>query len=752
MCSNGKTRILQQFLTEHPVPEASLSFVDDELPRGAGGCLRDAAGQLGDGPFLVLEGRLFIEGDLSELADEHASSGAALTVGVVPAANWSCGEGERALAPTMLKREPTDAKNAPRLKVELARFHKAKGEVEKAKQVYDEVLKESNESIEMKLLAVDLFEEAQPEVVEKRLQEIAAKAPGKEAAAAREALASLYLRRDQREKAVEQFKAIAKADSENAAVRRTLFRMMLDAGERDKAKGFLDEIMRIEGSEPSTAVCDWAEYEILSNGPKAPLETYLKVQEKLEKVCQSTPSARAFIILGDANRLGGRLSEAIRCYQRALQANPRMATVGAVLIGALNEAGRQQEADLELERLAKIAPSSTIVLDLQFDRLRREGGLDGAITVKKRQLDFQPDAGGLIEYAQLLRVKNDVAGAEAALREACKLAPDSPAAVSALASFLRGTERQAEGRKHCDEFVAAHKDKKAAFFTRAQYCRTSGEPTKASDDLRAVLKLDPKDKNAIIALGDISWESGDLKEAMSHYRKAAAMEPPESYARRNLVERLVATGKRPDFDEAQGMAQKLIREEDKRGALADPDIFLLKASLDMQSRETVEQAKKHCRRAMEIAPNLAAPHIMMSLITQAQGDLTKASEEASRALAIEPRSARAIMLSVEVLKRERRFREASVLVDRLPQDSPALALTRADLLAAESGAASAANALSKTIAGLKPDAPASLKVALLLRLARHLEESGDVQQAGTQLRAARQPRPEEHCRSRTPRQ
>ena len=347
---------------------------------------------------------------------------------------------------SILQKEPTDAKNTHRLKIELARYYRGKDEIEKARQAYDDAVKASGESIELKLLGIDLFERPEPDVVGKKLREMADEVPGEDAIPARQALATFYLRQGQREKAIEQLKAIGKADPSSSAPWRRLLRMALDDRDNDQARKYLDRITKIEGSESSQSVCDWAEYEILANGRKAPLETFLKVQERMQKICERTPSARAFIILGDANRLGGRPAEAIRCYQRALDANPRMVTVGAVLIGALSEAGRDQEANAELARLVRIAPSSNVVLDLQFHQRRREGNLAGALEIKKHQLDARPnDPNTLIEYAQLLRINNDAAGAEEALRKAHTLAPDSPAAVSALAFFLRASDKEAEG-------------------------------------------------------------------------------------------------------------------------------------------------------------------------------------------------------------------------------------------------------------------------------------------------------------------
>jgi len=93
VCANGKTHILREhFLGDH-AEHVSLEFYDDELPRGPAGCVRDAADSLGDGPLLVFEAGLFLDGDIGQLIEDHRRNGSALTVGAVPARDWNRGDG-----------------------------------------------------------------------------------------------------------------------------------------------------------------------------------------------------------------------------------------------------------------------------------------------------------------------------------------------------------------------------------------------------------------------------------------------------------------------------------------------------------------------------------------------------------------------------------------------------------------------------------------------------------------------------------
>jgi len=99
VCANGSTELLKSYFTRHPTTGPQFRFYNDTFPRGTAGCVHDVLGYCGSSTFLVLEGGLVLEGDLTNLLAEHRSSGAALTVGVVPARLRPAGPTANALSP-----------------------------------------------------------------------------------------------------------------------------------------------------------------------------------------------------------------------------------------------------------------------------------------------------------------------------------------------------------------------------------------------------------------------------------------------------------------------------------------------------------------------------------------------------------------------------------------------------------------------------------------------------------------------------
>jgi NDP-sugar pyrophosphorylase family protein len=80
VCGNRQTRPLHA-LARHILSEMTYSYVEDSMPRGAAGCVRDAADGDQSDTFVVTDGSAVPNGvDLRELLERHQASGADATV------------------------------------------------------------------------------------------------------------------------------------------------------------------------------------------------------------------------------------------------------------------------------------------------------------------------------------------------------------------------------------------------------------------------------------------------------------------------------------------------------------------------------------------------------------------------------------------------------------------------------------------------------------------------------------------------
>ena len=81
VCGNRDTRALKAQLGRHVPADMSYSYREDPMPRGAAGCVRDAADGDACDTYVVTDGAAVPTGiDLQELLESHRASGAEATV------------------------------------------------------------------------------------------------------------------------------------------------------------------------------------------------------------------------------------------------------------------------------------------------------------------------------------------------------------------------------------------------------------------------------------------------------------------------------------------------------------------------------------------------------------------------------------------------------------------------------------------------------------------------------------------------
>ena len=92
ICAGSSTPLLAAYFERSPVAGMRLHWYQDAFPRGTAGCLADVRTFLNGERFLVLDGNLVLDGDLSCIVNDHQQQGAAMTLGVVPARTWYGGQ------------------------------------------------------------------------------------------------------------------------------------------------------------------------------------------------------------------------------------------------------------------------------------------------------------------------------------------------------------------------------------------------------------------------------------------------------------------------------------------------------------------------------------------------------------------------------------------------------------------------------------------------------------------------------------
>jgi NDP-sugar pyrophosphorylase family protein len=79
VCANGTTRAIKDALADRGVAGMEIDYYEDATPRGAAGCVRDAALRTEAETVVVTDGTLIPTVDFAELLASHHASGAAMT-------------------------------------------------------------------------------------------------------------------------------------------------------------------------------------------------------------------------------------------------------------------------------------------------------------------------------------------------------------------------------------------------------------------------------------------------------------------------------------------------------------------------------------------------------------------------------------------------------------------------------------------------------------------------------------------------
>lgn len=101
--ANGRTHDIERCFGSRLSPDIVIHYNEDELPRGAAGCIKDCQSWLGPDTFVVAHGAsVLLNVDLQRLLDEHRRSGSVLSVAAEAGSDAADGQAVAALRPNGL--------------------------------------------------------------------------------------------------------------------------------------------------------------------------------------------------------------------------------------------------------------------------------------------------------------------------------------------------------------------------------------------------------------------------------------------------------------------------------------------------------------------------------------------------------------------------------------------------------------------------------------------------------------------------
>jgi len=295
-----------------------------------------------------------------------------------------------------------------------------------------------------------------------------------------------------------------------------------------------------------------------------------------------------------------------------------------------------------------------------------------------------------LERAATLIRDNRMAEAEQQLTAVLKIAPNEAGALNLLGTIRAQQNRLPEAEtlfaralRFDQQFVGAH-------MNLARLYLLKGAPEKAAAELRSVIRLDPKDREAGHQLARLLLSQSQVDECIDFVEKAKQVQQPsaallivlgDAYLTKGDANKaaesylLALSEQTEDADALLGLARVSQSKADKRTALLylfrakelagnSPDL-LYKFALVALKSELYEEAKSALERAVKLRPTEAAYLLALGATWIKRPDLLAAEQAFRRALELQPDSAQAQMSLAYVLFKQKKYPDARAYLEKI---------------------------------------------------------------------------------------
>ena len=329
----------------------------------------------------------------------------------------------------------------------------------------------------------------------------------------------------------------------------------------------------------------------------------------------------------------GRFVEAVKCFRKVTQLNPRYPEGHNNLGSALMALGKYEES-LKCFKNAVLLksdyPDAYYNIGIAYQGL---GKLNSAIAAYKKSLGLNPnnwEVNGNLGLAY----KETGAWIEsvAAYAKALEINPNNPELIYNLGNVLQDQGKQEEAIEAYNKAIAIKPEYAEAYTNMGIGLHEQGKLEEAVEALNKGIAINPEYAEAYYNKGNALKDQGKLEEAIEAYNKALTIKPEYAEAYSNMGIILKEQGRLEEAIEAYNKALAIMPEY----AEAYGNI-----GVTLRDQGKLEEAIEAFNKAIAIKPEYAEAYSNMGITLHDQGKLLKAIGSFNKALAIKPEYAEA---------------------------------------------------------------------------------------------------------------
>jgi tetratricopeptide (TPR) repeat protein len=344
---------------------------------------------------------------------------------------------------------------------------------------------------------------------------------------------------------------------------------------------------------------------------------------------KSASNPRPHLNLGNVYKSRGDLTNAIECYTRAIELDPRNAKAHNNLGIVLTERGNFDEAIDHYRKSLQFAPDNARIHYNLGVALSGKRDLKGAISHYAKALHIEPDyAEAYTNMGNALAQQGKFKEATIHYEKALEINPQNAESHYNLANSLSAQEKFDKAVKHYSEALRTRPNFAEAHYELGNVLIQLRKNKEAFSHYRQALQIRPNYAAAHNRLGVLLVQNENYKEAIGHFQEVIRTQPDHAEAQNNLGVALVRQGK---LDEAIASYRKAVKINPAYAKAHD------NLGTALAQKGEYNGSAVHFREALRTKGHPDAKiHNNLGIVLARQGQLSEAVFHFQEALRIKP--------------------------------------------------------------------------------------------------------------------